>query len=50
MAKAQARGLTVNLADGFIAAVAAVSGMRVATRDTQLFVAMGLSVINPWKD
>ncbi len=50
MAKAQARGLTVNLANGFIAAVAAVSGMTVATRDTQPFVAMGLSVINPWKD
>lgn len=50
MAKAQARGLTVGVADGLIAATAAASGMTVATRDTSPFAAMGLSVINPWMD
>jgi predicted nucleic acid-binding protein len=50
MAKAQARGLTVGVADGLIAATAAASGMMVATRDTSPLAAMGLSVINPWMD
>ena len=50
MAKARARGLTVGVADGLIAATAAASGMMVATRDTSPFAAMGLSVINPWMD
>ena len=48
MAKAQAQGLAVGLADGFIAAIAASNGMAVATRDTAPFVAMGVAVINPW--
>ena len=50
MAKARARGLTVGVADGLIAATAAASGMMVATRDTSPFAAMGLLVINPWMD
>jgi predicted nucleic acid-binding protein len=50
MAKAQARGLTIGVADGLIAAIAAASRMMVATRDTSPFAAMGLSVINPWMD
>ncbi len=50
MAKAQAHGRTVGVADGFIAATAAANGMTVATRDTSPFAAMGLSVINPWLD
>ena len=48
MAKAQAQGLAVGVADGFIAAIAASNGMAVATRDTAPFVAMGVAVINPW--
>lgn len=36
--------------DGYIAAIAAARGFRVATRDTSPFRAAGLSVINPWED
>lgn len=50
MARAQAKGLAVAMADGLIAASAAANGMAVATRDTAPFSALGLSVINPWKD
>ena len=48
MAQAQAKGLSVRVADGFIAATASANHMSVATRDTAPFVAMGLAVINPW--
>ena len=48
VAKAQAQGLAVGLADGFIAAIAAANGMMVATRDSAPFAAMGVQVINPW--
>ncbi len=49
MAQAQAKGQTVGVADSFIAAIASANRMAVATRDTAPFVAMGLSVINPWQ-
>ena len=48
MAKARATGLAIATADGYIAATAAASGMMVATRDVNPFVAAGLDVINPW--
>lgn len=48
MAQAQSKGVSVGVADGFIAATAAANHMAVATRDTAPFVAMGLAVINPW--
>lgn len=48
MAKAQAAGLAVGVADGFIAAIAAANGMAVATRDTTPFKMMDVAVINPW--
>jgi hypothetical protein len=48
MAQVQAKGLSVSVADGFIAATAAANHMSVATRDTAPFIAMGLAVINPW--
>ena len=48
VARAQAQGLAVGLADGFIAAIAAANGMMVATRDSAPFAAMGVQVINPW--
>lgn len=48
MAKAQAAGLAVGVADGFIAAIAAANGMAVATRDTIPFKTMDVAVINPW--
>ncbi len=49
MAKARASGLAVASADGYIAAIAAVNGLTVATRDTRPFVAAGATVINPWQ-
>lgn len=48
MAHAQENGQTLSLADGQIAAIAAVHGYTVATRDTQPFIAAGIAVINPW--
>ncbi|GAB6050101.1 type II toxin-antitoxin system VapC family toxin [Hydrogenophilus islandicus] len=48
LANAQASGLAVGMADGFIAATALANRLTVATRDTSPFVAMGVPVINPW--
>ena len=48
MAKAQAAGLAISTADGYIAAIAASNKMIVATRDVSPFEAAGLRVINPW--
>ena len=48
MSKAQAAGLAIGAADGYIAATAAANGMMVATRDVSPFKAAGLDVINPW--
>ena len=49
MAKAGAAGLAIATADGYIAAIAAVNGFAVATRDTGPFEAAGAAVINPWQ-
>ena len=49
ISKARAACRAVSLADGQIAAIAAVHGFTVATRDTAPFVAAGLPVINPWE-
>jgi predicted nucleic acid-binding protein len=49
MAKARALGLAIASADGYIAAIAAASGLTVATRDTRPFEAAGVEVINPWQ-
>lgn len=48
MARAQAAGSAIGMADGYMAAIAKGNGMTVATRDTSPFVAAGVSVINPW--
>ena len=37
------------MADGQIAAIAAVHGFTMATRDTGPFVAAGVPVVNPWE-
>ena len=50
MAKAQAAGAAIGMADGYIAAIASANRMTVATRDTHPFEAAGVSVINPWTD
>jgi toxin FitB len=48
ISKARAAGQAISTADGQIAAIAAVHGFTVATRDTSPFVAAGVSVVNPW--
>jgi len=47
-ALARAQGNAIAPADGYIAAIATVHGLTVATRDTGPFEAAGLPVINPW--
>jgi predicted nucleic acid-binding protein len=49
VSRAMAKGFSISVADGQIAAVAAVHGFAVATRDTVPFLAAGLTVINPWE-
>lgn len=48
MARARVSGKAIGTADGYIAATAAANGLAIATRDTSLFEAAGLKVINPW--
>jgi predicted nucleic acid-binding protein len=43
-----AAGRPISVADGQIAAIAAVHGFTVATRDLAPFVAAGVPTINPW--
>ena len=47
-AAARAAGQGFPTPDGYIAAIAAVQGYAVATRDTGPFQAGGIVVINPW--
>jgi hypothetical protein len=49
-ARARALGEGVGATDSFIAAIAAAKGLTVATRDTQPYQAMGVDVVNPWKN
>lgn len=49
MAKAQAAGITIGMADGYIAAIAKANRLTVATRDTLPFEAAGVAVIDPWE-
>jgi toxin FitB len=46
---ASARGLSISVGDCQIAAIAAVHGFTVATRDTAPFRAAGVPVVNPWE-
>lgn len=46
--RARANGHAISVADGQIAAIAAIHKFTVATRDTAPFVAAGIPVINPW--
>ena len=50
MSLARRRGLSLPLADGRIAAVAAANGLAVATRDEAPFRAAGLKTVNPWTE
>ena len=47
---ARAAGRAITVADGQIAAIAAVHGFAVATRDTAPFEAAGVPVIDPWDE
>jgi len=47
--RAAAKGYSISFPDCQIAAVAAVHGFSVATRDTAPFLAAGVPAINPWK-
>ena len=47
--RAAARGYSISVADCQIAAISAVHGFAVATRDTAPFSAAGVPVINPWE-
>lgn len=49
MARAQASGFCIGMADGLIAAIASANGMTVATRDTAPFSAAGVAFIDPWQ-
>lgn len=47
--RARENGAHISVADGQIAAIAALHGFTVATRDTAPFIAAGIAVINPWE-
>ena len=47
--RARAAGPAISTADGQIAAIAAVHGVTVVTRDSAPFVAAGVPVVNPWE-
>jgi len=48
MSKAKRAGQAINMADGYIAAIAAARGLSVASRDVAPFLAAGVPIINPW--
>jgi len=47
--RASARGYSISVADCQIAAIAAVHGFAIATRDTAPFIAAGVPIVNPWE-
>jgi len=49
ISRARAAGRPISMGDGQIAAIAAVHGFAVATRDTAPFIAAGVPVVNPWE-
>jgi predicted nucleic acid-binding protein len=48
MSKAKIGGLAINMADAYIAAIAASRGFIVASRDVAPFHAAGVPIIDPW--
>src|SRR5271165_7304132 len=50
MSGARARGLSLGIADGHIAAVASANRLAVATRDEAPFRAARLKTVNPWTE
>lgn len=49
VASANAKGRSILIADGQIAAIAHIHDFTVATRDTAPFEAAGIPIINPWQ-
>jgi predicted nucleic acid-binding protein len=49
VSSARAAGKAISMADGQTAAIAAVHGFTVATRDVAPFIAAGVPVVNPWE-
>ena len=49
VAQARGNGYAISVSDAQIAAIAAVHGFSVATRDTAPFIAAGVPVIDPWQ-
>ncbi len=47
-AESEAKGKVVDMADGQIAAIAALHDARVATRNVRHFDYLGVPVVNPW--
>lgn len=47
--RSRSKGYPISVPDCQIAAIAAVHGFAVATRDTAPFLAAGVAVVNPWK-
>jgi predicted nucleic acid-binding protein len=47
--RASMRGIVISVGDGQIAAIAAVHGFTVATRDTAPFLATGVPIVDPWE-
>lgn len=47
-AESEAKGKVVDMADGQIAAIAALHDARIATRNVRHFDYLGVPVINPW--
>ena len=47
---ARAKGHSISVADGQIAAIAEVHGFTIATRDTAPFRAVGARLLNPWDE
>ena len=48
-AESEARGKAMDMADGQIAAIAALHAARVATRNVSHFDYLGIPIINPWE-
>jgi len=48
MSKARIAGQAIDIADAYIAAIAAARGLSVASRDAAPFHAAGVPLINPW--
>ena len=48
MAQAQAKGMTLPVVDGLLAATALHHNLTAVTRNVSDFAVAGLSVINPW--